>query len=119
MKILGCLWSLLVLGLMGGCATTPRVDWDSRVGNYTYDQAESQLGQPIHHEARADGSQSAEWITERGNAGSVGFGMGAAYSTPGMLENSFPRETPRTPDRYLRLTFGPDGKMTQWQRYYR
>jgi len=119
MKTMGCLLTLLALGLAGGCATTPRVDWDSRIGNFTYDQAVSQLGQPAHHEVKADGTQSAEWITERGNPGSVGFGMGAGYATPGMLESPLPRETPRTPDRYLRLMFGPDGKMTQWQRYYR
>lgn len=119
MKTTGCLLIMVALGLAGGCATTPRVDWDSRIGNFTYDQAVSQMGQPAHHDAKADGSQLAEWITERGNPGSVGFGMGSAYATPGMMESPVPRETPRTPDRYLRLTFGPDGKLTQWQRYYR
>ncbi len=87
MKTMGCLLMIVALGLAGGCATTPRVDWDSRIGNFTYDQAVSQLGQPAHHEVKADGTQSAEWITERGNPGSVGFGMGAAYATPGMLDS--------------------------------
>jgi len=119
MKTMGCLLMIVALGLAGGCSTTPRVDWDSRIGNYTYDQAVSQLGQPAHHEAKADGTQSDEWLTQRGNPGSVGIGMDGGYVRPGLIEGPIAQGTPRTPDRYLRLTFGPDGKLTQWQRYYR
>lgn len=119
MKTMGCLLIIVALGLVGGCSTTPRVDWDSRVGNYTYDQAVSELGQPARQDAKADGTRMAEWLTQRGSPGSAGIGMGAGYTTPGVIEGPAAQGTPRTLDRYLRLTFGPDGKLTQWQRFNR
>lgn len=32
--------------LLAGCSTTKKVDWDSRVGRFTYDQAIAELGPP-------------------------------------------------------------------------
>ena len=119
MKIMGCLLMMVALGLVGGCSTTPRVDWDTRIGNYTYDQAVSELGQPARQDAKADGTRMAEWLTQRGNPGSPGIGMDGGYTRPGVIEGPIAQGIPRTPDRYLRLTFGPDGKLTQWQRFYR
>jgi len=116
---MSCLLMMLVLGLAGGCSTTPRVDWDSRIGNYTYDQAVSELGQPARHDAKADGTRMGEWLTQRGSPGSVGVGMDASYTRPGLMEGAIAQGTPGTLSRYLRLTFGPDGKLTQWERINR
>jgi hypothetical protein len=38
--------SLLAAAWLAGCATVPQVDWTSRVGKYTYDEAVTELGSP-------------------------------------------------------------------------
>jgi len=43
--------------------------------------------------------------------------MGAGFATPGFVESSIPYDTPPIPSEYLRLTFGPDGKLAAWQRF--
>ena len=37
---------VLSLLLAGGCTTKPQVDWNARVGSFTYDQAVVELGPP-------------------------------------------------------------------------
>ncbi len=37
------LLAVLAIALWTGCASTPKVDWNSRVGNYTYDDAVKEL----------------------------------------------------------------------------
>src|SRR2546421_12998193 len=37
---------LLTGWLMAGCASTPKVDWNSRVGIFTYDQVVAEMGPP-------------------------------------------------------------------------
>lgn len=48
--------------LFAGCATN-RVDWDSRVGVFTYDQAVKELGRPNKVEPLAKGRFTAQWIS--------------------------------------------------------
>jgi hypothetical protein len=107
---------LLLLLLLIGCTTTSRVNWDSRIGNYTLDQASAELGYPEKTEVLPDGTRMADWLTQRGRPASVGFGMGGAFGSPGFLESPIPYESPPIPNRYLRLTFGPDGKLLAWKR---
>jgi len=57
-------------------------------------------------------------VNQRGIPSSVGFGMDAGFATPGLLESPIPYETPPSPDRYLQLTFGPDGRLMAWKRSY-
>jgi hypothetical protein len=111
------IWLVWLGLLLGGCATTPRPDWNSRIGNYTYDQAVAELGPPAKSKALPDGSRVTDWLTSRGRPGSVGFGMDAALATPGFMESSIPYDRPPIPSQYLRLTFGPDGKLAAWQRF--
>src|SRR6267154_4002976 len=65
------LLSLVILG----CKTTPKVDWDSREGNYTYDQAVTELGVPDKTARLSDGKTIAEWIQPSRNGG-FSFGVG-------------------------------------------
>jgi len=60
-------------GIGWGCATTPRVDWDTRIGNYTYDQAVSELGKPARQDTKPEGTRVAEWLTQRGSPGTIGM----------------------------------------------
>src|SRR2546427_9810937 len=58
--------AVVLAGLfLTGCAT-PRVDWASRVGNYTYDQVIVDYGPPDKYAKLSDGTAVAEWLTRRG-----------------------------------------------------
>ncbi|MGE3309633.1 MAG: hypothetical protein AB7O66_06660 [Limisphaerales bacterium] len=117
---LAALWLGGVLG--SGCAT-PKVDWTSRIGTYTYDDAVRELGPPNKSAKLSDNSMVADWLTGRGmrtataygfGAGGYGYGRyGYGYMGPQMIVMD-----PATPDRYLRLSFDPDGKLASWKRVY-
>ena len=107
---------LFSLGLfLSGCATHP-VDWGSRIGNYTYDQAIVDLGPPDKSAQLTDGSVVADWLERRGYA----YGYPAysyfpwAYGpSPPAYVNSY------SPDYFLRLTFDADGKLKAWKNFYK
>jgi len=103
---------------LAGCATT-KIDWNSRVGNYTYDQAVAELGPPDKSAKLSDGTTVAEWLTQRGYArGSVGVMYGYGY--PHYYHPWYPYYSePPSPDYYIRLTFGPEGKLQAYKRVTR
>ena len=103
--------------LVAGCATT-RVDWASRIGNYTFDQAVLELGPPDKSAKLADGTTVAEWITRRGYTRVYApfYGYYPWYYgpfAPGPLDSY------TTPDNFLRLIFNSEGRLTDWKRFYR
>jgi hypothetical protein len=105
---------MLVAGLWAGCASKPPVDWNSRVGSYTFEQAVLELGPPSGQSTLPDGRKVADWIT--GYSGSSGFGVGmGGYGSSGGIGVAHGYNTaPRA--KILRLTFAPDGKLTEWTR---
>jgi len=110
-----CLRLIACLGLivwLAGCAT-PRVDWNARVGHYTYDQAVIEMGPPDKQAKLADGSVVGEWLINRGTT--------YIYGTPGPygFYYSGPATAQTTPSRFLRLTFGADGRLAAWKKAYR
>jgi hypothetical protein len=104
-------WAGLFLALLlAGCATT-KVDWTSRIGHYTYDQAVVELGPPDKSAKLADGSVVSDWLLFRGGTtgsfqGFPGAGMQYYEATP-------------TPDYYLRLVFDAQSQLKEWKRYRR
>ena len=103
---------IAVLILVTGCATH-RVDWNSRIGNYTFDQAIVELGPPDKQAKLSDGKTVAEWITRYSHGGSVSIGTGF-YSHPtgvGVIQT-----LPSYYERKLRLTFNPNNVLTTWSR---
>ena len=101
-----------------GCAST-KIDWNSRVGVYTYDQAVTELGPPDKYAKLTDGTVVAEWMTRRGySAGSVSMFYGYGYP---YYYHPWPHYyyEPPSPDYFIRLTFGPDGKLQSWKRVAR
>jgi hypothetical protein len=99
-------WTAVALALfLTACATT-KIDWNSRIGSYTFDEAISELGVPDRQATLTDGSTVAEWLTRRGGAWAHGhsFGRYSRFQTYDITE---------MPDHYLRLTFGPDGRLAR------
>lgn len=107
-------WLLLlaVLAWVAGCAT--KVDWASRVGTYTYDQAVTELGPPDKQAKLDDGTIVADWITYRSrtqNIAVIGGNPAGYYGGP------VTATTMNAPDYYLRLTFAPDGRLQSWKKF--
>ena len=106
---------LLTALVFTGCATTPKTDWAARVGNYTYDQAVLELGPPDKIAKLDNGIIVADWITQ--NAQTI-VPAGAYIARPGYAGVGVAGYAPAYfPARYLRLTFGADGKLTDWKKY--
>jgi hypothetical protein len=111
----------LLLALSGlvfaGCKTRPKVDWNSRVGNYTYDQAVSELGPPDKSAKLSDGKTVAEWISHSHRGGfsfGVGTGFYGGHSSVGVGQSIGTGYG----DKVLRLTFGLDNKLLSWSGNY-
>ena len=112
----------LALVLLSGCATTPKIDWSSRIGTYTYEQAVVELGPPDKHATLSDGTLVAEWLLHRGytqayaplHGGWHGYG-------PWFYGPMYPAyiDTYTSPDSFLRLIFDPHGLLKDWKRYYK
>lgn len=114
-------WCYLLLVLVvAGCATT-KVDWAARVGSYTHDQAIVELGPPDKQATLTDGSVVAEWLTRRGRG--VAYVGGAGYygypGHAGYYGGFYPAYVTSGPDYFLRLTFGPNGKLAAWKKFAR
>ena len=101
--------------IAGGCSTTPKIDWASRVGNYTYDQAVTEMGPPANSAKLTDGTMVADWLTWRGRSHSyITSGYSSGYYYPGPMWQSY--STTTGPDYYMRLTFGPNGQLNAWKK---
>ena len=114
--LLSCLF--LCSYFIAGCTTKPRVDWNSRVGSFTFDQAVRELGPPDKSAKLTDGTMVTEWLTARGYAEPYlhlhsGVGLYRNYPTQVWVDDY---NLPPTPSFYLRLTFGPDAKLSAWKR---
>ncbi|HEY1716855.1 MAG TPA: hypothetical protein VGH42_01010 [Verrucomicrobiae bacterium] len=101
---------------IAGCATTPSVDWNSRVGTYTLDQAVTDLGPPDKQAKSSDGKSVVEWITYRSAA--TGFSADMNYVNGPAGAGAAQSAGKNYSDRVLRLTFGPDGKLVSWWKNY-
>ena len=98
-----------------GCKTTSPVDWNSRVGVYTYAQAIADMGPPSKEMKSKDGKTVAQWITLHGSNGFV--------TAPAVVNGSYGMEEGQPivqsyKDHVLELTFGTDGKLVSWARNY-
>ena len=107
---LASLLGLLAL-LATACTTVPKIDWDARVGSYTFDSAVKEMGPPEKSATLADGTRVADWLVLRGRSNPMyhSFPDGRVIRTEGV----------RDPDRLLRLTFAHDGTLKEWKRVWR
>lgn len=106
----------LLTGLILGCRTTKPIDWNSRVGSYTYDQAVTDLG-PADKQARlSNGTTVAEWITHRNGGGSFTVGTGFFGGNTGFGVSQSVGTGYR--NRVLKLTFSTNDVLSAWSKNY-
>ena len=115
--------SLIVLVfLAGSCASgqktnIKRIDWGSRIGTYTYEEALAELGEPDVMDESSEG-KIAEWVLRRTPMVSFGFGLGTGgyghHTTTGVGVGT--SVSPPPSGEYLRLRFDKDGKLAEWTR---
>ena len=74
---LNLLFVAFVIALLIGCQSTPKVNWDSRIGQYTYDQAVVEFGVPDKTATLSDGRKVVEWITRRSGGSAFSLGVGS------------------------------------------
>jgi hypothetical protein len=106
----------LTAAFLIGCATTKQIDWNSRVGAYTFDQAVSEFGPPDKQTKVGDGKNVVEWITYRSTA--TGFNADMNYVNGPAGAGAAQSVGKNYSDRVLKLTFGPDGKLVSWWKNY-
>jgi hypothetical protein len=103
--------------LLAGCVTQ-RIDWAGRVGSYTLDQAVVELGPPDKQARLTDGTVVAEWLTRRGYRYPTYVGGFYGPCSPSYYGPFYPTYVDSyAPDYFLRLTFGPDGRLKAWKRF--
>lgn len=111
---------VVLTGMLAGCATSPKIDWNSRIGVYNYDQAVLEFGPPDKMAVLTDGTRVAEWLTSRGYSHGFVTTFGPHFYHPHFYgPPAYYYSEPPSPDRFMRLTFGPDGKLGSWNRVYR
>jgi hypothetical protein len=122
MRLTLCIIAALMIGVLaGGCVTHPKVDWNTRIGKYSYDQAVMELGVPDKFQKLSDNSMVAEWALRHYSPDYVTYGYSGGYWGHGWVSPGVGYGYPTGPDytRWLRLVFGPDGKLTMHKEYDR
>jgi hypothetical protein len=120
-RILTSLAVLLLAALFTACAHRPKVDpninWNERIGSYTYEQALAELGRPNVIAESSEG-RTADWILSQSPQMSFGFGVGHGVygSHVGTGVGVGTSVTPPPHGEYLHLTFDPEGKLKSWSR---
>jgi len=102
--------------LVAGCKTTKPIDWNSRVGTYTFDQAVTELGPPDKQTTLSDGKLVAQWVTHR--YGGSSFSVGTGFYTGGVGVGVGQTTGSAYPDRILTLTFGTNQVLAAFSKNY-
>ena len=108
--------------LTGGCASGPKadikdIDWRSRIGTYTYEEALAELGEPDVISETGEG-RIAEWVLRRSPMISFGFGFGGAgyghHTSSGVGVGT--TVSPPPSGEYLHLRFDKDDRLVESSR---
>jgi hypothetical protein len=105
-----------VAAFIVGCQTTKPIDWNSRVGNYTFDQAVTELGPPDKQAKLSDGKTVAEWITHR--SGGSGLSVGTGFFSRGVGVGVGQSVGQGYSDHVLKLTFSTNNTLVLWSKNY-
>jgi hypothetical protein len=106
---------ILAVAFLTGCATTPPVDWNTRIGNYTYTQAVADLGPPARQAKLSDGKLVCKWFIQpqagpRFNSGMSAYGNNA-FGADQTIGSGFNNQM-------VQLTFDSNSKLIAWSKNY-
>jgi hypothetical protein len=117
---LRCLFFIVLSLLAGSCAsgrkeTASTIDWGSRIGTYTYEEALADLGEPDVISQSSEG-RIAEWVLRQSPNVSFSFGFGGAsyghHSGTGAGVGT--TVSPPPSGEYLQLKFDEEDKLASW-----
>jgi len=105
----------LAVAFLAGCATTPPVDWNTRIGKYTYAQAVTDLGPPARQARLSDGKLVCKWFAQTPVGPRFNGGM-SAYDNNGFgagqtIGSGYNNQT-------LQLTFDTNNTLAAWSKNY-
>ena len=101
--------------ILAGCATG-RVDWNTRLGSYTFDQAVTELGPPDKQAKLSDGKTVVEWVSRYGGGPSVSVGTGFYGGYPGSIGMVHTYNQPDYYESKLLLTFATNSVLEKWSK---
>jgi hypothetical protein len=106
----------LAVAFFAGCKTPSPVDWDGRVGHYTYDQAVTELGSPDRQAKLSDGKVVSKWFVQppvgsRFNSGMAYYGSNHGFGAGQAVGSGINNEM-------LQLTFDTNGTLIAWSKNY-
>jgi hypothetical protein len=119
---LKCLLLIVLALLVWSCAsgtkaTVQNIDWGSRIGTYTYEEALAELGEPDVISESSEG-RIAEWVLRQSPNVSFSFGFGGAsyghHTGTGVGVGT--TVSPPPSGEYLHLKFDKNGKLSEWTR---
>jgi hypothetical protein len=110
-SLIVCLFGCL-LGI-SACTTKPKVDWNSRIGSYSYDQAVIDMGPPDRLTEISDGRKVGDWVTGTKSTPRFSFGVGSYGGSGGVGVGAGTGGDPI--QKILRLTFDKHGNLVQWE----
>jgi hypothetical protein len=100
----------LAVAFLTGCATPP-INWDSRVGHYTYAQAVTDFGPPDRQARLSDGKVVSKWFIQPRVAPHPNSGM-SHYGDHGFVAGQTPGGG--YSNQMLQLTFDTNGTLIAW-----
>ena len=103
----------LAVAFLTSCATRPPIDWDSRVGHYTYAQALTELGTPDRQARLSDGKVVSKWFVQPPVAPQFNSGM-SYYGNNGFGANQ--NIGAGFNGQMLKLTFDTNGTLMAWSK---
>jgi hypothetical protein len=103
----------LTVAFLAGCTTRPPIDWNNRVGHYTYDQAMAELGPPDRQARLSDGKAVYKWFVQRPVGTRFNSGM-SYYGNNGFGANQTIGSTFNS--QMLQLTFDTNGTLVAWSK---
>lgn len=112
------LFSISLTLFFTACSSKPKVNWESRVGHYTYSQAVAELGVPDRTTEVDNKKKVAEWNEVR-RSSSVGFGVGTGFYGSGSAVGVGSSISPGPDIRALQLTFDQNDILKSWSRVRR
>ena len=114
LSILASVLAVISMLALTACASKPKVDWNQRIGQFTFDDAVREMGPPFSSATLQDGGTVAEWFLKPGPQ--ISFGLGSGYAGGHSAVGVSQGVTIPTPGHYLRLTFGPDRQLQHWEK---